>query len=90
MTPMTSSRADAPCGAAHHTVGLMTQTLALAEVRGTCPLLAHCHFGLGKLYRRTGPRAKAEEHLATATTMYREMGMGFWLEKAEAAWGALR
>ena len=49
------------------------------------PLVAHCHLGLGKLYRRTGDRAKAEEHLATATTMYREMGMRFWLEKAEAA-----
>jgi len=23
------------------------------------------------------------EHLTTATTMYREMGMGYWLEKAE-------
>ena len=49
------------------------------------PLVAHCHLGLGKLYRRTGKRAKAQEHLTTATTMYREMDMGFWLEKAEAA-----
>ncbi len=38
-----------------------------------------------KLYRRTGDRAKAGEHLTTASTMYREMDMGFWLEKAEAA-----
>ena len=51
------------------------------------PLVAHCHLGLGKLYRRTGDRAKAAEHLTTATTMYREMDMGFWLEKAEAALG---
>ena len=48
------------------------------------PLVAHCHLGLGKLYRRTGDRAKAQEHLTTAATMYREMGMSFWLEKAEA------
>jgi hypothetical protein len=41
--------------------------------------------GLGKLYRRTGKREQAQEHLATATTMYREMGMTYWLEKAEAA-----
>jgi hypothetical protein len=27
--------------------------------------------------------------LATATAMYREMGMNFWLEKAEAALGLL-
>jgi hypothetical protein len=26
----------------------------------------------------------AREHLTAAATMYREMGMGFWLEKAEA------
>ena len=46
------------------------------------PLVAHCHLGLGKLYRRTGDHAKAEEHLGTASAMYREMDMGFWLEKA--------
>jgi hypothetical protein len=51
---------------------------------GMRPLVAHCHFGLGKLYGRTGKREQAQEHLATATTMYREMGMTYWLEKAEA------
>ena len=48
------------------------------------PLVAHCHLGLGKLYRRTGDGAKVEEHLGTASAMYREMDMWFWLEKAEA------
>ena len=48
------------------------------------PLVAHCHLGLGKLYRRTGKREQAQEHLTTATTMYREMDMTFWLEQAEA------
>ena len=48
------------------------------------PLVAHCHLGLGRLYRRTGKRLEAEEHLATATAMYREMDMQFWLEAAEA------
>ena len=47
------------------------------------PLVAHCHLGLGKLYRRTGKREQAREHLTTATTMYREMDMPFWLEQAE-------
>jgi hypothetical protein len=47
------------------------------------PLVAHCNLGLGKLYRRTDKREQAQEHLATATTMYREMDMRFWLEKAE-------
>jgi hypothetical protein len=49
------------------------------------PLVAHCHVGLGKLYRRVGKHDQAREHLNTATTMYREMDMGFWLEQAEAA-----
>jgi hypothetical protein len=48
------------------------------------PLVAHCHFGLGKLYRRAGKGEQAREHLTTATTMYREMGMTYWLEQAEA------
>ena len=46
--------------------------------------VAHCRRGLSKLYRRTGKRQEAQEHLTTATTMYREMGMTYWLEQAEA------
>jgi class 3 adenylate cyclase len=60
------------------------QGLALAAELGMRPLVAHCHLGLGKLYRRTDKREQAGEHLANATTMYREMGMTYWLEKAEA------
>ena len=59
------------------------EALALASDLGMRPLVAHCHLGLGKLYRRTGDGAKAEDHLTTARAMYREMDMGFWLEKAE-------
>jgi len=36
------------------------------------------------LYRRTGKRQEAQEHLTTATTMYRNMDMRFWLGQAEA------
>jgi len=64
------------------------EAMALAEELGMRPLAAHCHLGLGTLYRRTGDSAKAEEHLTTAATMYREMGMSFWLEKAAAAHGS--
>jgi class 3 adenylate cyclase/tetratricopeptide (TPR) repeat protein len=60
------------------------KALALAEPRGMWPLVAHCHLGLGKLYRRTDKSEEARAHLATATTMYREMEMRFWLEQAEA------
>jgi class 3 adenylate cyclase/tetratricopeptide (TPR) repeat protein len=64
--------------------GYYREALALAGKLGMAPLVAHCHLGLGKLYRRTGDAAKAKEHLSTATTMYREMGMDFWLEKADS------
>jgi class 3 adenylate cyclase/tetratricopeptide (TPR) repeat protein len=61
--------------------------LPLATELSMRPLVAHCHFGLGKLSRRSGKRDQAQEHLTTATTMYREMGMTYWLEKAEAEAG---
>jgi class 3 adenylate cyclase/tetratricopeptide (TPR) repeat protein len=59
------------------------QALTLAEELGMRPLAAHCHLGLGKLYRLTGQLAQARDHLTTAITMYREMDMRFWLEQAE-------
>jgi len=65
------------------------EAMASAEELGMRPLVAHCHLGLGKLYRRTGRREQAHEHLTTATTMYREMGMTNWLERAEAEFKAL-
>jgi tetratricopeptide (TPR) repeat protein len=59
--------------------------MALADALGMPPLAAHCHLGLGKLYRRTGDGAKGGGHLTTAAMMYRQMGMTFWLERTEAA-----
>jgi tetratricopeptide (TPR) repeat protein len=64
------------------------EALALAEPRGMRPLIAHCHHGLGTLYRRTGTRQQAEEHLTIARTMYREMDMTYWLEQAGREVGA--
>ncbi len=65
------------------------QALALATQLGMRPLVAHCHFGLGKLHARTGQREEASQHLAAATTLYREMDMWFWLEQAETEMGGL-
>jgi len=61
------------------------QSLELATDLGMRPDLAHAHLGLARLLRNAGAR----EHLTTATTMYREMGMTYWLEKAEAEMTAL-
>jgi tetratricopeptide (TPR) repeat protein len=59
------------------------KALALAQRHGMRPLVAHCHLGLGTLYRRTGNPQGASENLATAATMYREMDMAFWLKQSE-------
>jgi tetratricopeptide (TPR) repeat protein len=59
------------------------RALTLATELEMRPLMAHCHLGLGKLYRRIGQREQAREHLTTAATMYREMDMGSWLGQAE-------
>ncbi len=59
------------------------KALSLAEPRGMRPLVAHAQLGLGKLYRSMGERQKARERLAVATTLYREMGMTYWLENVE-------
>ncbi len=77
-------RFDAQSAQAHY-----REALALAEPRGMRPLVAHCHLGLAKLYRQSGMRPDAQEHLTIATTMYREMDMPFWLEQAGAEARAL-
>ena len=59
------------------------QALVLARELDLRPLAAHGHLGLGKLHRRTGNREQAQDHLTTATAMYREMEMRFWLVEAE-------
>ena len=59
------------------------ETLGLAAELGMRPLVAHCHLGLGKLFASTGKREQAREYLTTATTMYREMDMRYWLDQAE-------
>jgi hypothetical protein len=63
--------------------------LALAHDLATRPLAGRCHHGLGKLGRRAGQHREAQEHLATAAALYREMGMKPWLEQAETELAAL-
>jgi class 3 adenylate cyclase/tetratricopeptide (TPR) repeat protein len=81
-----AARADPPDFEAAK--GHYTKALARSNELGMRPLAAHCHLGLGKLFHRTGDRAKAAEHLTIAATMYRAMDMGVWLEKAEAELGS--
>jgi hypothetical protein len=48
------------------------------------PVVAHCHFGLGRLHRRSGDPERARQHLTAAKDMYDGMGMGFWLTQVDA------
>lgn len=66
------------------------KALALAKELGMRPLVAHCHLGLGKLYRQTSNPKHAREQLCTANAMYREMKMTFWTEQAETELRQLR
>lgn len=75
----------ASTGAAEDADACYRQAVTLAAELGMRPLVAHCHLGLGKLARRTGDRPQAQQHLATATTMYREMDMRFWLDQVQNA-----
>ncbi|HXH22403.1 MAG TPA: adenylate/guanylate cyclase domain-containing protein [Dehalococcoidia bacterium] len=64
--------------------GRYREALALAAQLDMRPLMAHCHLGLGKIARRMGRPEQAQDHLATATTMWCEMDGRLWLERAEA------
>jgi class 3 adenylate cyclase/tetratricopeptide (TPR) repeat protein len=66
---------DAESGAAHY-----QRALALAQLHGMRPLVAHCRLGLGKLYERVGQPEQARENITAATILYRDMNMHFWLE----------
>jgi transcriptional regulator with AAA-type ATPase domain/tetratricopeptide (TPR) repeat protein len=77
-------RFEAARGEAHYRAGL-----ALAERLGMRPLVAHCHLGLGRLYRRAGRSQPGRDHLTVAATMYRELRMAYWLEEAETDPGPL-
>lgn len=69
---------------AGHINGHYHDSLALAEKLEMRPLVAHCHLGIGKLYRRTANVQGAKEHFMAATTMYREMDMSIALKRATA------
>jgi class 3 adenylate cyclase/tetratricopeptide (TPR) repeat protein len=60
-------------------------SLTLAIELGMRPIQAHCHRGLGTLYRQTGQSEQARAELSTAIDMYRDMEMTFWLPETEAA-----
>lgn len=69
--------------------GYYREGLAIAEDLGMRPLQAHCHRGLGKLYRRAGRPEEARSELNQAIDLYLSMEMRHWLPEAEAELAAV-
>jgi class 3 adenylate cyclase/tetratricopeptide (TPR) repeat protein len=59
------------------------EAMAIAEPLGMRPAVAHCHLGLGELYVRAGRRDGAQEHLRTASGLFRDMGIASLHARAE-------
>jgi class 3 adenylate cyclase/tetratricopeptide (TPR) repeat protein len=66
------------------------QALAITGELGMRPLLAHCHLGLGQIRAQAGERAEAQDRLATAAKLFRELGMAIPLKQAEAELESIR
>ncbi len=73
-----------PAGSAADVEAHYGQALDLATELDMRPLAAHCHLGLGQWHRQRGDAAREQEHMTTARSLYREMGMTLWLAKVEA------
>jgi hypothetical protein len=63
---------------------LYREALGLADELGMRPLGAHCHLGLGKLFRYAGRKHEAHEHLTTARALYGQMDMRGWRARSDA------
>jgi len=60
------------------------KAIALGEESGLQPLVARCHKGLGRLYRRIGRAQDAQRSYAAAASMYRNMNARASQEQVEA------
>ena len=63
--------------------GHYCKAMALALKLGMAPLLAHCHFGLGKGHGRAGRNKQSWEHLVAAANLYRTLEMPSWIREVE-------
>ncbi|MEK7363133.1 MAG: hypothetical protein AAB016_04085, partial [candidate division NC10 bacterium] len=59
------------------------QAIRLLEETGAKPDLARSYVSYARLLKVKGEMKKANQHLATAIGMFREMGMAWDLERAE-------
>ena len=61
------------------------QGISLLEELGIEPFAGLGYLWLGEVYAESGRREEALENLKKAETMFREMGMDYWLGKAQEA-----
>lgn len=63
--------------------------MSLAVEMDMRPLVAHCHYGLGRLYQRVSQAERARESVTAAAALYSELDMPFYARKAQrASWRA--
>jgi class 3 adenylate cyclase/tetratricopeptide (TPR) repeat protein len=62
----------------------LLRALDIAAKHFMGPLVAHIDFGLGKLYRRQRAWNEAQSQFESAMSLYRDLGMNYWLETTEA------
>ena len=54
------------------------------------PLVAHCHLGLGELFKRRSDFAAAGEKLRAAVALYRDLDMESWCRRAESVLSSVK
>jgi tetratricopeptide (TPR) repeat protein len=63
--------------------GHYRKAMAMASELGMAPLVAHCHFGLGKRHGRASKNDQSREHLVAAAGLYRTLEMPSWIRAIE-------
>jgi class 3 adenylate cyclase/tetratricopeptide (TPR) repeat protein len=63
--------------------GHYSKAMALASELGMAPVVAHCHFGLGKGHGRASSNEQSREHLVAAADLYRTLEMPAWIREVE-------
>jgi class 3 adenylate cyclase/tetratricopeptide (TPR) repeat protein len=66
---------------------LYRQAMTLAVPLGMRPAMAHCQLGLGELDVEARRADTAREHLATASGLFRDLGIEAWQQRAERQLG---
>jgi tetratricopeptide (TPR) repeat protein len=69
---------------AHKAEAYLLRSYDIAVKQFMGPLVAHIDFGLGRLYRRQGAWNEAQSQFESAMSLYRDLGMNYWLEMTEA------